>query len=118
MEILLTGTPWSGKSYNILLPGQSEKLLDRDHSEFSEERVVETGEIMMDRMHPGAHVYAWIKRFSTIPTNADLFWCIELLEIEVSERFKNLALENKLQGLKFIPINETFVYDPWGEISN
>ena len=118
LQLSLNGTIWNGKVLNLLLPCQSEQLLDRVRSEFAEERVVETGAVMMNRIHPGVHVYAWIKRFSTLPTNADLFWCIELLEICVSEKFKRLALANNLHGLKFIPIDESFFYDPWGEMPN
>lgn len=117
LKVSLAGVPGAIANYFVFLPCQSESLMDREQSEFQEDRVVETGEVMMDRSFPGQPVYSWIKRFVPKRTPLQLFHCTELMQVVVSRRFADLASERGIKGAGFVPIDESFRYDPWGEIS-
>jgi len=116
LTIRLRDSDFTKKNYSLFLPYQHESLLCREQSEFCEEIIIETGEPMMHRYFPATPIYAWIKRFSVVPTEAHLFRCLELGQLVASQLFRDEALRRNLQGIRFTPIDDTFIYDPWGDI--
>lgn len=102
--------------YYIFLTASSAALLDEKESEFSFETVVETGEVMINRYFKNFPMYSWINKFVPNAENHPaLFRCIETMELVCSRDFKDLATRNNLQGISFIPIDENYKFDPWGE---
>lgn len=116
LTVRLRGSEWIKKKYSLFLPYQHESLLCREQSEFCEETDLETGGTMINRYFPEHPMYAWIKRFSVRPTEAHLFRCIELHQLVASEPFRDEALRRNLQGIRFTPIDDKFIYDPWGDL--
>lgn len=107
----------AAQDFFFFLPCQSASLLDREKSDYQEDRIVDTGDVMVDRHFPSNPIYSWIRRFSVKPSPLHLFHCIELLQLVASESFRKLAIEHGLKGIKFTPLDENFRYDPWGELS-
>ncbi len=116
LKVSFSGTPGSTAEFFLFLPFQSTSLLNRELSEYQEDRVVETGEVMMDKSFPGQPVYSWIRRFVTEPVSLNLFHCIELMQLVVSERFVSISRSRGIKGVGFVPIDAGYRYDPWGEI--
>ncbi|WP_197341486.1 hypothetical protein [Ralstonia solanacearum] len=52
------GEECNHKSYFIFLPGEHVALLDRDQSEFAEDRDMETGEVAASNLFPGTPMYS------------------------------------------------------------
>lgn len=105
------------QEFFFFLPCQGEALLDRESSQYQEEGVLETGEVMRDRYFPQHPVYSWIRHFEVMPTSLHLFHCIEIFQLAASEQFRNLVMEHGLKGVKLVPLDASFRYDPWGEIA-
>jgi hypothetical protein len=105
----------SAKDYFIYLPAAHVALLDVEKSTVEIEKIVETGEAMIDKLHPPNLVYARIDHF--VPremTTPELFFCIELIRLVCTEKFKIGATEKNIIGLDFTPVDANFRYDPWG----
>lgn len=118
LRIEIEGVNAVQKKYFIFLPGECVDLLDRSRSEFSEDRDMETGEIAINNLFPGTPMYGWIRRFVVrADCSANLFRCKETMELVCSVEFKLNAERDGLKGLEFIPIDESYRYDPWGEAS-
>jgi hypothetical protein len=100
----------------LLLLCDSAKLLDREHSEFGEDHIVETGAVMMNKHFPDSPIYSWIRKFKVRSTQHHLFHCIELIRPVVSQKFKQMAEERNLKGLSFVPVDNGYQYDPWGDM--
>lgn len=118
LRIEFEGAAVAQKSYFIFLPGEHVDLLDRNQSEFEEDRDMETGEVAINNLFPGAPMYSWIRRF--VPRKdckANLFRCKETMEVVCSAEFKIRAERDALKGIEFVPIDESYRYDPWGEAS-
>lgn len=116
INIVINAKPVSQKIYSIFLPADHESLLDREKSEYSEGRDLETKEVAENKLFPGTPVYSWIKNF--IPRekcSANLFRCTETLELVCSRDFKAQVERYALKGIEFVPIDESYSYDPWGE---
>jgi hypothetical protein len=117
VEVRLANGEKPSKDYFFYLAAEWAALLDEDRSDFSLERDLYTGNVSINKFYPGAHCYNWIKRFSVRSgLDVDFFWCSELMEHACSQRFVNESLKKGLKGLKFIPIDEHFIYDPWDEL--
>lgn len=116
LKVSFSGAPGSTAEFFLFLPYQSASLLNRGLSEYQEDRVVETGEVMMDKSFPGQPVYSWIRKFVIEPVPLNLFHCIELMQLVVSERFVSLSRNRGIKGVGFVPIDASYRYDPWGEI--
>ncbi len=71
---------------------------------------------MMDKSFPGQPVYSWIRKFVAEPVPLNVFHCIELMQLVVSERFVSLSRNRGIKGVGFVPIDASYRYDPWGEI--
>jgi len=117
IEIILYNGEHIPKNYYILLPAQSLALLDTEKSIFQTEEDIETGKPVINKLFPHTHVYSWIKKFSPIDTNLDLFRCTETMELACSERFKKALEKRQASNIKFRPVDESYRYDPWGDIS-
>lgn len=48
----------------------------------------------------------------------DLLYCVELKEIVCSKAYKVLYESEGLIGVEFIPLDETYCYDPWSDFSS
>lgn len=91
--------------------------MDREKSEYQVDCVLETRENMMSKLYPDCYVYSWIKKFIPhVGIDEHLFRCVETMELVCSGTFMEKAVESGLLGLRFIPIDENYRYDPWGEI--
>lgn len=104
------------KIYFIFLPGEHVALLDRDQSEFAEDRDMETGEVAANNLFPGTPMYSWIKRFVVRQDcAAHLFRCAETMELVCSAEFKADAERQAIKGIGVVPIGDSYSYDPWGD---
>ena len=117
LRMLFRSAKSAAQVYHLLLPCDSAALMDRRDSEFREDRVLETGEVMMDRHFPEHPVYSWIKHFAIAPTPLHLFQSIEMRKIVVSDTFKRLAESKNFKGIRYIKIDDDFRYDPWHELT-
>ncbi len=118
LRITYDGKDVGDKRYSIFLPAEHVALLDRSNSEFSEDRDMETGGIAENNLFPGTPMYSWIKRF--VPRDdcaSTLFRSVEIMELVCNEKFKGEAERVALKGVEFIPIDNNYIYDPWGEVS-
>ncbi|MXN79755.1 hypothetical protein GR157_34160 [Burkholderia sp. 4701] len=116
INIVRDAKPAGQKSYSIFLPADHKSLLDRQKSEYSEDRDLETKEVAENKLFPGTPMYSWIKRF--VPRedcSANLFRCTETMELVCSRDFKVHVERSALTGIDFVPIDESYSYDPWGE---
>jgi hypothetical protein len=117
LRLTHAGAKAAMKDYFIFLPGTHIALLDRERSEFLEDRDERSGQVAENRLFPGTPMYSWIKRFVTRnDCAANLFRCTETMDIVCSEEFKARAERKGLKGIKFVPIDDRYRYDPWGEI--
>ena len=85
LKITFSAEGASPAAFFLFLPCQSEALLNREGSDYQEDRVVETGEVMRDKHFPQHPIYSWIRRFDVRPTSSHLFHCIELLQLAIHE---------------------------------
>ncbi|WP_155640805.1 hypothetical protein [Burkholderia pseudomultivorans] len=111
-----TRSPLTKKIYSIFLPAEHESLLDRQKSDYAKDRDLETNEVAENKLFPGIPMYSWIKRF--VPREdcaANLFRCVETLELICSSKFKVEVERLALKGIDFVSIDESYAYDPWGE---
>jgi hypothetical protein len=100
--------------YYIFLPGDSISLLNTEDSEFTVERIVETGEPMTNNRHPSTPIYSRIDRFSVKDIKTPpLFFCVEILQLVCTDEFRARALHLQLNGMSWVPIDESYVYDLW-----
>ncbi|WP_406807233.1 Imm43 family immunity protein [Burkholderia semiarida] len=116
ISIVASGKPAGNKVYSIFLPADHESLLDRQRSNYSEDRDLETKEVAENKLFPGTPMYSWIKNF--IPRDdcaSNLFRCTETMELVCSQEFKSEVERCALKGIEFLPIDESYSYDPWGE---
>lgn len=104
------------KKYFYLLPAQHISLLDESQSSYRVEVNVETGEPVIDKIFPPTPVYEKITKFviKAVAT-PHLFQCIEIMQLVCTGTFKREAESSGLKGLKFTPIDETYIYDPWAD---
>lgn len=90
------------KIYSIFLPADHESLLDRQKSEYSEDRDLETKEVSENKLFSGIPMYSWIKKF--IPRDdcsSNLFICEETMELVCSQTFKAEVERCVLKGIDF-----------------
>lgn len=116
ISIIADGKSAGKKAYSIFLPADHESLLDRQRSDYSEDRDLETKGVAENKLFPGTPMYSWIKRF--IPRDdcsSNLFRCTETMELICSQEFKAEVERCALKGIDFLPIDENYSYDPWGE---
>ena len=103
------------KSYAIFLPASHLSIIDTEKSVYELDRVVETGDTMMNQAFPELPVYSKIERFVT-KENIEvphLFQCIEIFSLVCTEAFRQEAIGRGLAGLQFTALDEGYVYDPW-----
>ena len=116
LEIVLNGKKISNKKYFIFLPGDYDALMDVLASNFSEELDLESGGVMMNRIFPSYSIYSKIDRF--VPKSgitSHFFRCIELMDLVCTREFMSKAHEKKLHGIRFVPIDDTYRFDPWAD---
>lgn len=71
---------------------------------------------MMNKFFADVPVYSKIEKFvAKDAVTPHLFQCIEIFSLVCTGEFFKLANERGLRGIKFTPIDETFVYDPWAD---
>ncbi|QGZ40048.1 hypothetical protein IP92_05598 [Pseudoduganella flava] len=104
------------KDYSIFLPGDIVALLDADKSIAEVERVVETGETMMSVLVPNTPVYSKITKFVAKDIALPhLFLCAEVFSLVCTADFLHTASGRGLRGLKFTPLDDSYIYDPWAD---
>ena len=102
------------KTYFVFLPASYISLIDVENSIFEIERLRENGDATMHRDFPDIPVYSKIENFRTKDIEAPhLFQCIDIFSLVCTDVFKIEALKRNLRGLKFTPLDETYIYDPW-----
>lgn len=102
------------KRYFVFLPATHISLLDFENSIFEIERLRENGDATIHKDFPDIPVYSKIEKF--IVKNIEvphLLQCIDIFSLVCTDTFKKEALNRNFHGLKFIPLDETYVYDPW-----
>jgi len=102
------------KSYFVFLSASHISILDTEKSIYEIERLKENGAVAMHKDFPEIPVYSKIEKF--IAKNLEfphLFQCIDIYSLVCTDAFKNESLNRNLRGLKFIPLDEGFTYDPW-----
>jgi hypothetical protein len=118
LKIVIHGEAVAEQRYFMFLPGEYRYILDTKESEFSVEIDVDSGKPKHNQAFPQGMVYAWIKHF--IPTSdpaPHLFWCAEIMQIVCTREFKSKAEEAKLSCLSFVPMGQSYHYDPWGDLT-
>jgi hypothetical protein len=114
LDISLAKRKNQGKKYSIFIPATHIALLDIENSVADIEKILETGENKINPIFPPNFVYAKIEKFATKEIQTPpLFQCIEIRQLVCTEEFKAEALSRNLKGLKFVPIDEQFQFDPW-----
>lgn len=77
---------------------------------------LETGQPITDKVFPPTPVYEKITKFVAKDiVTPQLFSCIEIMQLVCTETFKREAESLGLKGIKFTPIDERYVYDPWAD---
>ncbi|QGZ40041.1 hypothetical protein IP92_05974 [Pseudoduganella flava] len=110
--ILADGSP-TRKSYFFFLPGASLALLDRDQSDFEDEQDLENGGVLYNTVYPGVPIYARIDKYVAKDIGTPpLFFNPDIFELVCTEEFK--AVGEKLLGVQYLPLNETYRYAPFG----
>lgn len=117
MEIIFSENRKALKDYFIFLPAENYALLDTEKSEFKIDLDLATGKPLINGVFGDSYVYSWIKKFVPVDgVGHHLFRCKETMDLFCSRRFKEAAESNDLRGLRFVPIDQHYRYDPWGEI--
>jgi hypothetical protein len=114
IDIILQDRKRPKKSYFIFLPADHLAILDNSKSIVDLELVVETGEPMTRRFFPEIPIYKKIEKFA--PKDIlmpNLFQCIELGSLVCTEKFRALAIIHNIRGIRFTPLDENYIYDPW-----
>lgn len=105
------------KKYFYFLTAQWESLLDESASSYSLELSSDSASPSVNKFYPGAHSYNWIEKFVVREgVESDIFWCSEIMEHVCSQRFVDESTRRKLQGVKFTALDDSFKYDPWGDL--
>jgi len=116
VEITLRDGTRPEKPYFFFLPADQLSLLDPERSIAEIDRVKETGAQMMDKIFPDVPVYSKIEKFVVKDdVTPHLFQCIEIFSLVCTDEFFKMASERGLRGIKFTPIDEAYVYDPWAD---
>lgn len=106
------------KKYFYFLTMQWESLLDESASSYSLELSSDSNTPAMNKFYPGAHSYNWIEKFVVRKgIESDIFWCSEIMEHVCSQRFVDESIRRKFKGIRFIALDDSFKYDPWGDLS-
>jgi hypothetical protein len=116
LDILYPNGEKSLKDYFFFLPGANIQLMDRSASEFKEEKILGTDETQMNVIFTGCPMYAQIKKF--VPLRMDtphLFFCIENFGLVCTSQFRGAGTHKRLAGVRFVPLDENYRYNPWGE---
>jgi len=104
------------KKYYIFSPLEAVQLMDSSKSNYGFDKDIKSGDVIYNKYHPAAPAYGWIKRFyNRENVDVSFFLCIELMKWVCSQNFKEAA-EKRLTGFSFMPIDSSFVFDPWGEM--
>jgi len=116
LEIVLNGKRISNKKYFLFIPGDYNALMDVLASDFSEELDVESGGVMMNKIFPSHPIYSKINRFvPKFGITSHFFRCIELMDLVCTREFMSKTHEKKLHGIRFVPIDDTYRFDPWAD---
>ena len=116
VKIVMPDGRLSKKNYSYFLPGKYVSLLDQEKSSYAVDMNIETGEPLEDKLFPGQPVYEKIDRFvaKDIPT-PNLFMCTEILQLVCTDRFRKMAEEQELKGVRFTSLDEDYIFDPWAD---
>lgn len=111
----------TSKEYHYFLVKSNIEILDRNLSIFADAVDIYTGEIVYNKIyHPQKiNAYDHIKKF-VIKSNIELphlFRGMETLELICTDTFKTVCEAKGLKGVSFIPLDDDYKYDPWGEIT-
>jgi hypothetical protein len=105
------------KKYYYFLSAQWASLVDDQESTYAIERNL-AGDSAEHKYYGGIKNYAWISNLVVKKDiDLDFFWCAEFMRHTCSKRFVEMAMIASLKGLKFIPLNSYFKYDPWGDLA-
>jgi|SRR5471030_962869 len=117
MKIIFSDNRKTSKDYFIFLPAESSALLDTEKSEFKIDQDLATGKPLINGIFGDSYVYSWVKKFvPVVGVGLHLFRCKETMDLFCSREFKEASESNDLLGLRFVPIDQNYRYDPWGEI--
>ncbi|AYN96134.1 hypothetical protein EAW52_20295 [Pseudomonas sp. LTJR-52] len=106
-------------SYFYFLPGKSIEAMDKRYSEFTVSKDDRTGDFLKSEIWPNIELYDEIKKFvPKCDISLDLFRCIENLKIIVSERFKLEAEKNKIIGISYETLDDSYSFDIWGTLND
>jgi hypothetical protein len=116
LDIVLANGKRTSKKYFFFLPVDYIMLMDRKSSIFAEDVDAETGQVKYNKLFPFSPIYNKIDSFVPIadPT-PELFCCLENMELVCTKRFKEKSEKNELLGIKYIPIDASYKYDPWAD---
>ena len=116
VKIVMPDGKLSEKNYSYFLPGTYVSLLNQKESSYEVDTNMETGEPMEDKLFPGQPVYERIDRFVAKDISTpNLFMCTEILQLVCTDRFRKMAEEQGLKGIKFTPLDENYIFDPWAD---
>ncbi|WEF32427.1 hypothetical protein [Pseudoduganella chitinolytica] len=104
------------KDYFFFLPKCNLSLLDRLNSDFQEEVDPELGGTLINGVF-GTPIYSSISKF--IPLDMDtpnLFFCVDIFELVCSDAFRLLSIRNNLKGVAFLPLDESYRYNPFNSL--
>jgi hypothetical protein len=114
LTILLPNKKKTRKEYFFFLPCDYLMLMDRSSSVFVEDIDPETNRPKRNKLFPFSPVYNRIDSFVPIAGETpELFCCLENMELVCTEKFKQEAEKNRLLGIRYVPIDSSYKYDPW-----
>jgi len=103
--------------FYIFLPAENIAVMDRERSDYTVARDLETGEISESQIFPGLENVDVINNLIMIENvESHLFVCQETLELFCSGAFFRKA--SGLKGIRFKKIDRDYRYDPWSELDD
>jgi len=103
--------------FYIFLPAEHIAVMDRERSDYTIARDLETGAISENRIFPGLENVDSINNLIMVEqVESHLFICQETLELFCSGAFFRKA--SGLKGIRFKKIDRDYRYDPWSELDD
>lgn len=101
--------------FYIFLAAENIAVMDRNKSDYTTAKDLETGEISESRIFPGLENVDAIDHLVMVEgIESHLFVCQETLELFCSDKFRQKA--EGLKGMEFTKVDRDYRYDPWGEL--
>lgn len=117
LDVRIYGRKQPEKKYNLFYLTDYISMLDEKQSHYEISKDLETGRLNTPKeMGVDKIYYEKITKFIVKKgVEKNLFFCNEIIKPVCSEKFKDLYESQSLSGVKFIPIDNNFSYNAWGD---